>query len=340
MARLIRSLATGMLVVALCVLATSTTFAQLTTSKSSLAFGNVVGLTSKADSFYVKNTSQSTFSLTGISNASSQYMAVFDLPPSNPGASLVPGDSIKVRVTFLPTALGVQRDTVVITHTSHTQSPISLPLSGTGTNFLRFTNPRTGAVLTSLAFTDVLSGTARMDSVTIKNDGSAAVMVSAVDFSHASFTTPLAVPFTIAGKDSQKVMLQFLNTTATRDRATMSVVHNSSVAWTSPLTLSLTGRSHGHLRFSLGAVNRDNEDTVRVSFSSAGTVGGSLNPPVAIDSGKVGLITIRNLTVGAPTVRVDSITFTGPHFRSITPTPYNHAPTVSADRILQFVFQP
>jgi hypothetical protein len=229
---------------------------------------------------------------------------------------------------------------VTITHNSFSQAALKVPLSGTGTNALRITNPRTGAVLTSLAFTDVLSGSPRLDSVTIKNDGSAAVTVSAIDFSHASFTTLLTTPATIAGKDSVKVMLQFLNTTATRDRATMSVVHNSSLTGSSPLTLSLTGRSHGHLRYALASVNRDNEDTVRVSFSSSGTVGGSLNPLVAIDSGKVGLITIRNLTVGAPTVRVDSITFTGPHFRSITPTPYNHAPTVSADRILQFVFQP
>ncbi|MBI3111113.1 MAG: choice-of-anchor D domain-containing protein [Ignavibacteriales bacterium] len=335
MERLIRSLSTGILGLALCVLATSNVFAQLTTTKSSIAFGNVIGLTSKADSFYVKNTTQFGFSLTGISKNTTSYAV-----EGNPTALILPNDSVKIKVTFTPAALGSIPDTVRITHNSSSQQAFRIPLSGTGTNPLRITNPRTGAVLTSLAFTDVLSGSPRLDSVTIKNDGSAAVTVSAVDFSHASFTTLLATPATIAGKDSVKVMLQFLNTTATRDRATMSVVHNSSLTGSSPLTLSLTGRSHGHLRFSLAAVNLDNEDSVRVNALNAGANKGSLNPLVGIDSSKVGLITIRNLTVGAPAVRVDSITFNGPHFRSITPTPYTHAATVSADRILQFIYQP
>lgn len=147
MERLIRSLATGLLVVALCVLATSTAFAQLVTTKSSIAFGNVIGLTAKADSFYVKNTTQFGFSLTGISKNTTSYVV-----EGNPTALIFPNDSVKIKVTFTPNALGSIPDTVTITHNSFSQAALKVPLSGTGTNALRITNPRTGAVLTSLAF--------------------------------------------------------------------------------------------------------------------------------------------------------------------------------------------
>jgi hypothetical protein len=250
------------------------------------------------------------------------------------------GDSVKVRVTFTPNAVGAVADTVVITHNNSAQSPLRVPMSGTGINPLRITNPRTGANLTSLAFTDVLGGQEQLDSVTIKNDGTASVTVSAVTFGHAAFSTTNTLPVIIAGRDSLKLMLRFLNNAARRERATLSIVHNSAITGSSPLTLPVTARSHGHLRFALAGVFLDNEDTVRVSFASAGTRNGTLVPPVAIDSGRTGLITVRNLTAGAPTIRIDSITFTGPHFSSITPTPYDHRPGAAYDRILQYLFKP
>lgn len=318
------------------VLLPSTALGQaLRTSKTSLPFGSVLALTSRADSFYVRNTSQSEFQLTGINNLSPQFRVEATVPVILRG-----GDSVKVHVTFTPNSVGAVADTIVITHNNSAQGALRVPMSGTGTNPLRLTNPRTGANLTSLAFTDVLGGQEQLDSVTIKNDGTASVTVTAVTFGHAAFSTTNTLPATIAGRDSLKLMLRFLNNAARRERATLSIVHNSAVANSSPLTLPLTARSHGHLRFSLGGVFLDNEDTVRVSFASAGANKGSLLPPVAIDSGRTGLITVRNLTEGAPTIRIDSITFTGPHFSNITPTPYEHRPGSAYDRILQYLFKP
>ena len=308
--------------------------AQLATTKTSLSFGSVTVFASKSDSFYVKNSTQLGYALTGATNKSSRFTV------SGTVTGIV-ADSVKIRVTFSPDSVGALLDTLIITHSVPNLAPLKVVLSGTGVLNIRLTNPRTAALVTSLAMVDTFATHARRDSLMMKNDASDPVTVSSISTANPEFKVLTPFPFTVAGKDSQKIVIVYQSTSVGRDRDTLVIAHNSPVKAGSPIKLPITARAISFLRFSLAAVFLDNMDTVRVSATSAGARGGSVNPPIAIDSARIALITVRNLILNPSlTVRVDSINFTTPHFYNITPTPYTQRSGEAYDRILQFVYQP
>lgn len=311
-------------------------YAQLSVSKSSISFGNVIASISKTDSFYVKNSTQLGYKLNGFSTQSPRFTLAGD-----PNA--IVADSVKIRVTFTPDSVGAFSDTVTITH-SAPGGILKVALSGSGLSGIAFLSPRTGATLATLSMVDTFATHIRYDSVTIKNSTSAAFTVSAMTVRNPEFTILKAVPFTIGSLDSQRVRISYQGASVGRDRDTLFVTHNHPTKGSSPLKLVLSARSISHLLFGLltGTTRTrtyDNFDTLRVTGTSAGTANGSYLPNVPVDSARAGLASIWN-PVDTVWVRVDSIAFTGPHFRNITPTPYTHRPGDQYDRNISFIYQP
>jgi len=316
-------------------------YAQLSVSKSSISFGSVIASQSKTDSFYVKNSTQLGYAISGITTGSSRFTAT--------GFTGILADSVKIRVTFIPDGVGTFTDTVTVTH-SAPGGILKVALSGSGLSGILFKSPRTGATLATLSMVDTFATSIRYDSVTILNSTSSAFTVSAITVRNPEFTILRAVPFIVGPSDSQRVRISYQGTSVGRDLDTLFVTHNHPVTGSSPLKLPVSGRAISHERFyimngdafvsGLGRVRlMDNLDTLRVTAASFGKAGGIYDPMVPVDSARRGSIGLVN-PVDTISVVVDSIAFTGPHFKSITPTPFTHRPGDNYDRLIWFNYQP
>ncbi|MBI3587031.1 MAG: choice-of-anchor D domain-containing protein [Ignavibacteriales bacterium] len=303
---------------------------SLTISKTSIAFGNITVFTPKTDSFYIKNTTQFGFGLTGFSKKSSRYTI-----DGNPNALLTGFDSVKVRVIFNPDSVGALLDTLVITHTSSSQAAFKVALSGTGVNNIIIISAVSAAPLTALNFVQGLATVEVPDSLTIKNNAKDSVTISGVSFDNAKFRTTITTPFKLASGATQKVYVFYKGTAVGRDAGNLVVTHNDVAKASSPVLLPVSGRSLGNMAFSLGGVILDT-NVVRVSATATASPG-KTDPVMAIDSTKLVQVTLRNLGTG--NIRVDSIKFNGPHFTNIYPTPYEQRNGASYDRILNFNFK-
>ena len=305
--------------------------AQLSVSKSSISFGSVVVPGSKTDSFYVKNSTQLGYVVTGITTSTPRFTAS--------GSIGVVTDSAKIRVTFAPDGVGTFADTVIVSNNAG--ATLKVTVSGSGLSGVVLGSPRTGATLITLTMADTFATAARVDSFTIRNTTTSAMTVSAISAKTSLFRVLNILPFTVNASDSLRVRISYTGTRVYHDFDTLVVTHNHPTKDSSPLRLILSARSISRLVLGSSGYTRtrifDSEDTLRVTGASTGTAGGSLDPKVPIDSGKVAVCGIWN-PVDTFTVVVDSITFTGPHFSNITPTPYTHTSTF--DRNIRFVYQP
>ncbi|HCA80085.1 MAG TPA: hypothetical protein DEP53_10165 [Bacteroidetes bacterium] len=337
--KLLTRTGTLLVIVALLFLASMPAFAQVSTSKTSISYGSVVATTTKTDSFYVKSTVP--LQLNSVTTSTSHFVVL-----DNPGGIIF--DSVKVRISFAPTAVGTLVDTVVLSHSGSTV-PVKVALSGTGLSPIVLGSPRTGATLTTLAMVDTFATHPRLDSLTIRNTSKSSMTVTGLSFTSAKFTVLTATPFTVGAADSQRVRIQYMGTGVMRDLDTLAVTHNLPITNSSPIKLGVRARSVSRLQFALGTDagvpvvrNRvyDNFDTLRVTATSTGTANlSTLDPKVPVDSARAGLVSLWN-TGDSVWVRVDSMRFAGPNFTSTTPTPFVHRPGGAYDRNLTFIFKP
>jgi N-acetylneuraminic acid mutarotase len=141
----------------------------LTFSASSLSFGVLqIGLTSPMQTITVSNRSAHPSAFTLIA-ASGDYAETNTCP-----ASLGPGQSCAIAVTFAPTAAGLRAGAVTLRDNDPGSPVQSIALAGTG-------EPTTlGLVPDSLNFGSVLVGSAVSLSATLVNDGAAPVTLTAI----------------------------------------------------------------------------------------------------------------------------------------------------------------
>ena len=241
MRQLTRTVILAGLVAVLLVAGALPTYAQLTISKASIAFGSVyIGPTLKADSFYVKNPTQVGYTIDKITHGSSRFTVT--------GTTGVVADSIKIRVTFLPDSVGTYADTVVIAH-SAAGGVFTVPLSATVISGIVLSSPRSGGTFTTFSIADTFAMRSRTDSLTIRNGSGTAFTVSAMSIANKEFTILTPVPFTVKASDSARVMISYQGTSVGRDKDTLFITHNLPGKGTSPLILPVTGRAISHELF-------------------------------------------------------------------------------------------
>ncbi len=308
--------------------------AQLKSTKTSIDFGSVRALTSKVDSFYVRNDSSFAQTLTGATAGNSRFTITGNL-----AAVLNFRDSTVIRVSFRPELIGTFNDTVTVTHSSPSGNrTVKVALVGRGVDNIRFLNARTNVAITSLAMVDTFATHTRLDSILIVNDASNIITVSAITFSNSEFQVLSSYPFLLQTGVAQKIRFSYRASSVGRDIDTLRIYHDDPAQGSSPLRFPISARGRGTLDFSLGGVILDNRDTVRVNAANNGARNGSLNPAVAIDSARLVLVTVTN--VGLSPINVTSISVTGPNFQNITPANYTHNVGVAYDRIVRLFYQP
>jgi hypothetical protein len=161
--------------------------AQLSLTATTLDFGTVVATTTAVRSTIVSNLGGASFQLTGFSFTGGSA-ALYALAPSNtctPGITLAAGAQCQLDLQFAPTTAGGGLNaTLHITHTAvGTASPQDVTLLGAASPA-----PQGHIVLSalSLSFPDTQLGSTASLPVTLQNDGTAALNLSAFTFGGAA----------------------------------------------------------------------------------------------------------------------------------------------------------
>lgn len=191
----------------------------LTIHPDLLDFGQVLLGSQKSDSVLIRNTGSGTLLISAISLTTVNSFSItstFQYP-----LKIVAGGSKKVYLKFTPQLLGYIYNNLRIISNAGTYNA---QLIGKGVYpAIEITKP-------SIAYGTVQVGLVKSDSLYIKNNGSADLVVSAINFDHGThfkFATTPVLPLTVAPGSNYKLKLNFkpLIAAALTDRITIS--HNS-----------------------------------------------------------------------------------------------------------------
>jgi len=201
---------------------------SLTSSPTSLAFGNVQVGSNASLSETVKNTGGSTVTISSASVGNAAFSISGLTLPTNLSA----GQSVTFTVTFAPSAAGsVTANLTLVSNANN--SPLIIGLSGTGT-----APGQLGVSPASLSFGYVVVGTSSTLSSSLSATG-AAVTVSSANSTNPEFTiSGLSLPAVIAAGQSLPYSVTFTPQATGTATATLTYVSNAS---NSPTQQTATG---------------------------------------------------------------------------------------------------
>jgi citrate lyase synthetase len=213
---------------------------QLTLSANALAFGSVT----------VKTTSTKTLTLTSSGTAALTISSAavvgagYAISGATLPATINPGQTVVLQVSFDPTVAGAVSGTITISSNSSTGATATVSLSGTGTTP---TNPVLTVSTAALNFGDDPVGTTATLSVTLTSTGTSPVTVSAAGVTGAGFTFSGATfPVTLNPSIAISIQVQFDPTAVGAASGTLSFASNSTTGATSVVSLSGTGTAASH----------------------------------------------------------------------------------------------
>jgi hypothetical protein len=212
----------------------------ISVSATSINFGTqLVGATSAAQFVTLTNNTSSAITLTLPTSVGGTNPTDFALATGTCTASLAAGSSCTVGATFTPAAVASYSATLVIIDSADTaQHPISIALTGTGSN----TVPAITFNPTSLTFPgQLLTTTSSAMPVGVKNTGTSPLIISKVATGTSAFTETDNCVATIAPAGTCTIMVTFAPSSSTAPGTvtdTLSVTDNASG---SPQTVPLTG---------------------------------------------------------------------------------------------------
>ena len=204
----------------------------LTFSPSSLNFGVLqVGLTSASQTVTVTNVSTHSVTLSSIS-PSGDYLES-NTCPTTP-TPLNAGQNCTITVNFKPTAAGTGNGSVTLKDNSPGSPTQKITLTGIGA-----TNAMT-LLPNPLTFPGLTPGTSSTMSITLYNDGTAAVNIKTISISPAdgTFTQTNSCPATLIPNTNCIIQVTFTPPDSGKYNATLSVTDSDK---SSPQTASLSG---------------------------------------------------------------------------------------------------
>src|SRR5580698_987741 len=237
----------------------------LRANPGSVAFGTVA----------VSSKGQQTVTLTNSGTASTTVSQIaasgagFSVTGFTVPLTIAAGQSASFTAQFAPTAAGAATGSISVTSTA-TDSNISIPLTGTGTEGSLTANPG------SVNFGSQLTGSSSTVNVTLTNGGTANVNINSATVSGAAFsTTGLTTPQTLAAGQSVTFGVKFAPTATGAASGSISIASNLP---SSPLTIALSGTgTAGQAQLTLGSpsvsfgnVSVGSTGTQTVSFTNSG----------------------------------------------------------------------
>jgi hypothetical protein len=245
---------------------------QLAASPTSLSFGNLAVGSTASQSITLSNTGNGSVSVSQISVSGAGFSTSgLTLP-----LTLAAGQMAQFSVTFAPTTSGSLSATATVTSNA-TNSPDSISLTGTGVQ------PAISVVPASVAFGNLTVGVTNTQTLTIKNTGTANLIVSQANLSGSGFSfTGVTLPLTLAPNASTTATLSFTPISAGAVSGGLSLVNNSP---TSPLATPITGTgvaqtlqlSASPASLSFGSVTDGATASQSVTLSNTGNANVSLS---------------------------------------------------------------
>lgn len=178
--------------------------------------GSVFVGKSKQDSLYIKNIGTDTLHLSNVAHSQTQFGVVL---AGLVQYAIAPADSEKVYLAFSPTAVGLLKDTIVVSHDGPSVRD-SLFVSGTGVQSSFAAAPST------IAFGSVGISATKKDSVVVTNGGTGNLVIDSIRTGNAVFTvTPTSASVAPAG--TQKFYFNFSPTASGAASANVVFYHNA-----------------------------------------------------------------------------------------------------------------
>jgi formylglycine-generating enzyme required for sulfatase activity len=205
-------------------------------STAALGFGETVVGASGAATFAVRNTGDATLTVSDINSSDGQWTA------SASSFGVVPGSSQDVTVTFAPSAAGIQSGTLTIASNDPDEGTVTVSLSGDGVSPPPVPVPAIALSGSSLSFGDVLTGESGSQSLSITNDGSADLSITAITSSDVQFV-PSMTAFVVTPGDTRDVDVLFTPSSLGIKSAALMVISNDPDQGTQTVSLSGNGVS-------------------------------------------------------------------------------------------------
>jgi hypothetical protein len=210
---------------------TSSTSSQsylLSTSASSLNFGNTLVGSSASQAIALTNTGTASVNLSQVAVTG----AGFSVSGFSGAVTLAAGQSLPLNVGFTPTTTGSATGSLSFV-SSATNSPTTIPLSGNGAQ------PQISVIPASVGFGNVTVGVTNTQTLAISNPGTANLSVTqaslaATGFGFSGLTVPLSVP----PGGSSAFTVSFTPASASSFSGYLTLVSNTPA---SPLLIPLTG---------------------------------------------------------------------------------------------------
>jgi hypothetical protein len=196
-------------------------------SPSSLSFGNVNVGSSASNTIKLSNTGNSSVTVTQVS-ASGAGIAVsgISLP-----VTLAPSQSASISVTYTPTSAGATAGNVTVTNNDSVSTVAAV--TGTGAQAGLSVTPG------SASFGSVVTGSTNSQTVTLKNSGTANLVISQATVSGAGFSlSGLSLPLTLTPGQSGNFNVQFAPTTGGSASGSVAIASNAP---NTPAAVSLSG---------------------------------------------------------------------------------------------------
>ncbi len=272
----------------------------LTMSGTGVASSSTLGASPASVSFgsvAVGSNSQQTVTVTNTGNASTTISALtasgtgFSVTGLATPVTIAANQSASFTAQFAPTTSGAASGTITVSSTA-SNSTLSIPLSGSGTQGSLTANPST------VGFGNVIVGANGTSSITLTNSGSASISISQANVSGAGFSiSGMATPMTIAAGQGASFTAKFAPTSAGAASGSISVTSNSP---NSPLVISLTGAG-------VASQAQITINPTSISFGSQ-TVGSSMSQTVSLSNPGNAALTISQLAVSGPGYKVNGPT--------------------------------
>lgn len=268
------------------------THGRLTLSSTALDFGSVS----------VNTPSTQTLTLTSAGTASVRVDSVdvsgagFSVSGGSLPATLAPGQSLPLQITFNPSAAGAVTGNLTIASAARTRN-LAVSLSGTG---VAPTTAQLTVSPTSLAFGSTGISSTLTRPVVLTSSGSAALTINSVVASGPGFSvSSWKYPLTLNPGQSQTLQVSFDPTTAGSAVGSLTITSNSAAAATTTIALDGSGAAANPV-LSLS--------TTTLAFGSV-SVGTPLSSPLILTSSGTSPVTVSAATLSGTGFSMSGATF-------------------------------
>ncbi len=276
-----------------------------------LDFGNVAVGNSNTTTFAATNSGTASVTISTLT-ISSQYFAL--TAPSLP-ATIAPGQSTQVSITFTPNAAGPFNATATLTSSAST-TPTNITLTGAGV--AGETGGQLSPNVTSDAFGSVAVGAVQSQSVTLTNGTASSVNISQASVSGTEFQiSGITTPLTLNPSQSTTFTVKFAPVSAGSAIGSVTITSNASDP---SLTIALSGTgtaapgalASSPTSLSFGSVQTGSHQSLSESVTNTGAASVTISQVAISGSGfsLSGITTPVTLTTGQSATF--SVTFTPP----------------------------